>query len=643
MPPPRKHKPPDLFAECMTFAAKHLFKDKRTRQDVTLRKLVTKETSCTVVKTTWNSFCKPPGKALALESCLLQVNKAVAEAYLLANVHVLRICELQKPISELGQTFYYQCLSAVSRSERNKSDIKDMDFRHSVELYESYRPAGYFPPRSTHLASGWFQQASQQMAIAAKNSVSMNFWRRFKRYLKSKYDLGKDAWMTVREVQATTYDGEDEIVLRYRAMLPTKPRFGNIEDCPELVMPLQHLFLRHFESSQDNSVSNGERCQKQHRLFSMLPTKQGFECSHLKMCTNGLYGLLKLSGVKDLPPAGKPFREVADAFWRRLFDIDKFETRNRKFGGEILSDGVSVSIVLRKPKTGTNDASTTVSLEDYDQVLGLDPGRTDLFSTCDVRGQHLHHSTKQYYEDAGYKKSNRKIQGWQQRDEFVRETYELMPRKKTGDSDVMKKYIEYVLPKMERLLRWSMKKPFRKLKLTRYIHARKALRKLCAKLTSEGGSRTLIGFGDWSNRDSAGIIKKSPAGPVKKLESELRKVCKVVSVDEFRTSKVHNTCGCKLHHRCCHKHKKKKHIKEDSDAVGKAFKVHKVLFCDNRSCNSISMDRDENASRNILQLLIQQLRNNSRPAHFSRGCKLEECTGAPFGEVPVQPVSVVCQ
>ena len=124
---------------------------------------------------------------------------------------------------------------------------------------------------------------------------------------------------------------------------------------------------------------------------------------------------------------------------------------------------------------------------------------------------------------------------------------------------------------------------------------------------------------------------------MKKLEAELKKVCRVVSVDEFRTSKVHNACGCKLQHRYCHKHKKKKYIEDTTDGVGKIVKVHSVLFCDNRSCESISMNRDENASRNILQLLVQQLQNNSRPTHFSRGCKLEECTGAPFGEVQVQP------
>ena len=63
-----------------------------------------------------------------------------------------------------------------------------------------------------------------------------------------------------------------------------------------------------------------------------------------------------------------------------------------------------------------------------------------------------------------------------------------------------------------------MDKPFRKLKLRRYISSKKALQKMCDELTLKAGPRTLIGFGDWSNWDTAGIIKKSPAGPVRKLE-----------------------------------------------------------------------------------------------------------------------------
>ena len=618
MPP--KRKPPDtdeLFAECMSFAAKHLFKDKRTRADVAVRKQIAKETSCTVVKTTWNSFCKPEGKALAIESCLFHVNKAIAEAYLLANLHVLRMCETGKPIRELGQTFYYQCLSAISSGERNKTVIKDLEFRNSVEVYQSYRPVDYTPPQSAHLCSGWFQQASQQMAVAAKNGVSENFWRRFKRYLKSKYELGKNAWMSVRDIRAPVYDGDDETVLRYRAMLPPKPKYGNIEDFPELVMPLQHVFLRHFETSQQASELEGKKFQKQHRLFSMLPTKQGFECSHLKMCSNGLYGLLKRSGVESLPRDGKLFREVSDVFWRKLFNVEKFETATRKFAGEVLTDGKSVSIVLRKPRTPERTASPTPDVDAFEEVWGLDPGRREVFVASNDDGEVKRCSTKHYHDITGYKQSVKKIQRWQKRSTPISDALESLPRKRTGESESLRCYIETVLASLDLLLNFHIERGYRGLKFKRYIGRQRALRKLCDHITAKAGRNTLVGFGDWSNRDVAGIIKKSPAGPVKQLERELKKRCTVVSVDEFRTSKLHE---------CCHQPLKvTRHTRQCKDGVVRNVQVRSVLFCANRSCNGMCVNRDVNASRNILALMRSQLLGGGRIGPFRRETQCGPC------------------
>jgi len=117
------------------------------------------------------------------------------------------------------------------------------------------------------------------------------------------------------------------------------------------------------------------------------------------------------------------------------------------------------------------------------------------------------------------------------------------------------------------------------LKFKRYVFAKKVLRAICQTLTREAGHKTLVGFGDWSNQDSAGIIKKSPAGPVKRLENELRRHCRVVSVDEHLTSKLHS---------CCHHRMKQMHQKRMCrDGVMRSVKVHSVLHCDNNGCHGM--------------------------------------------------------
>jgi hypothetical protein len=90
---------------------------------------------------------------------------------------------------------------------------------------------------------------------------------------------------------ADKYEGDDPLVLEYRAMLP-KATIGRSDSTPHLLMPMQYMFLRYMESHHpltEEEMKNGKLL----RLFSLLPTKRGFECNHLKMCTNGLYGLLK--------------------------------------------------------------------------------------------------------------------------------------------------------------------------------------------------------------------------------------------------------------------------------------------------------------------------------------------------------------
>ncbi len=71
---------------------------------------------------------------------------------------------------------------------------------------------------------------------------------------------------------------------------------------------------------------------------------------------------------------------------------------------------------------------------------------------------------------------------------------------------------------------FAMVKPFHKLKLCSFIFAQKKLHELCLKLTSTAGRSTIVGFDDWSNQDIGGLIKKCPAGSVKRLERRLKSI-----------------------------------------------------------------------------------------------------------------------
>ena len=137
------------------------------------------------------------------------------------------------------------------------------------------------------------------------------------------------------------------------------------------------------------------------------------------------------------------------------------------------------------------------------------------------------------------------------------------------------------------------------------------MQSICAKLTAAAGRNTAIGFGDWGNYDPTGTITKSPAGPVKQLEAQLKRFCKVVSIPEFRTSKIHSkptyrhTLTNQVSQRLCR------------DGFVRNMRVHSVLHCRTSGCG-MTVNRDANASVNMLELLRAELEGRSRPAVFCR-------------------------
>ncbi|ETP52124.1 hypothetical protein F442_02822 [Phytophthora nicotianae P10297] len=187
-----------------------------------------------------------------------------------------------------------------------------------------------------------------------------------------------------------------------------------------------------------------------------------------------------------------------------------------------------------------------------------------------------------------------------------------MPTKKTASLEQLEAYVKFMTPRMDLLLEFRMHKPFRKLRFRRYILAKKKLRQLCQRLIAQAGRRTIVGFGDWSNTDVSGLIKECPAGPVNPFQRELKKHCRVESIDEFRTSKLHSVCHCEMKNRYSKRLCKK-------DGVERTLKVHSVLHCTNNGCHGMTVNRDENTLKNMLMLLIEcKLRSQPRPLAFSR-------------------------
>ncbi|KAF1317709.1 hypothetical protein FI667_g14517, partial [Globisporangium splendens] len=414
----------------------------------------------------------------------------------------------------------------------------------------------------------------------------------------------------LKDMIVPEYDNESENVIRNTDFKRSSRIFTSLEFARKV---FRNWIIR---SSIDVFIECTKKA-KQLRLFSLVPLKRGFECSHLKICNNGLHGLLKRGGLQ-VPPSDSRWREEADSWWRKLFRIDRFGTSNRKFAGEILADGKAVSVVMRKPKKTV--ASRRIDLSDCSQVWGLDPGRKDMFVASNESGPKVPCSTREFYEDARYTESLKKIKRWQDSHPDILEAIRNMPTKKTASVKKLKQHVDFLLPRLDLLLDFHIRKDLHGLIFKQHVFAQKKLQLLCRKLTDGTRGRTLVGFGDWSNRDQVGFIKKSPAGPVEHFESQLERYCSAIAVDEYRTSKLHSECHGEL--------KDQYPKKPCRDREVRVMKVPSVLHCTHNGCRDVTVNRDANASRNIL--LKCEISGVSLPVAFRRS---RQCADVPTGGI----------
>ena len=110
--------------------------------------------------------------------------------------------------------------------------------------------------------------------------------------------------------------------------------------------------------------------------------------------------------------------------------------------------------------------------------------------------------------------------------------------------------------------------------------------------------KTLVGFGDWSQQH--GFVKKHPTAPVKRLKRELRKYCRVVDIDEYKTSQ---TCSLCLNPVVLYRNRirwKKNGVLEPEARLSN---IRSVIRCKNNECRLCCGDIELNAAGEVVSLL----------------------------------------
>jgi hypothetical protein len=365
--------------------------------------------------------------------------------------------------------------------------------------------------------------------------------------------------------------------------------------------------------------------------FSILPLKHGFTIGYVPVCSRALVGMVRrLKGADGTPrerfTANKLTPKEHDKLWRKYCSVNKVETATRVFGGRISTDGVTVSIHISRTQafvqaseTEPFDAST---IPDEVEHAGVDPGLTDVVTVAHrSTGKVVSYSSSRYYEAAKIKLSNRRTTTWNEETKHFTDQIDSAVDKSSleGLSSNLRSYLSV----LGDLLAHRAEQGYRNMRFLRYRFKQKAVLAIC-DLIAPTGKFTVVGFGDWAGPGNTPIRRRF-CGPLQDIKRELRRrgqgdapTVLFRSVWEYRTSVTCHATWCRLVNAravsVTYDRKENRMVERPRQ------RIHKLLHC-KRSEGAFghhggTWNRDANAARNILMLLMLEVRGFQRPSEF---------------------------
>jgi hypothetical protein len=434
-----------------------------------------KMTRFIAIKGSLNKFCKNDFLKAKLNEITLNVNKIIFEAYLFANVHIIRLLRQNKPIPTLNQKFFTNVLQLSSKTyKRKEMECKDKDLLLSYEVYKQNHTSDYQVGYRDYITS-ILNYIALEMETATQNHLVLNFYKRFFSYIKNKHPtLSKsEVYEICKGLYDKNYQLDNPIVLQYRQILnniPPDERLSKIN--PSSILQIYDEILTY---NQNNNL----------RLFSLLPLKQSFNMSYITLDKNGLRDLI----VQDALLPGKKgevrkfVEENPSLVYNQFFNIQRYESDKKKFIF-FKTDGVSVSVVLEyqdakiehlpTKRKRDDDNEPVVASSDYDLMVGIDPGLRYVFvgksnENIDKKKSSIRMSSKQYYHDCKFNWKTQKQQRSYKNHQQWMDYSSNMPTSKTNDISELQNYLRHALKGLDMALQLHFINPFRKWKFKTFI------------------------------------------------------------------------------------------------------------------------------------------------------------------------------
>ncbi|KAL3162962.1 hypothetical protein ABBQ32_009394 [Trebouxia sp. C0010 RCD-2024] len=340
------------------------------------------------VKVGFKKVFPNPNIAGMVQRAVKLATPIVQQAHLLANLHVLRMCEAGLQLPPLDITFWNRCMCAVSEATEGSADYDpavDPALTASLAFYDTSVPINSARPQRPAFIKSVISEANKLAVTNFKNHVAVNFFSRTKLWIKlhlSNTQLPQPqaiqyfSGLPRRQLQSwsslitrcgtnpqhtiagllpiytslaapspAAWTHAQALVTHLQARIPVPATSDSINANPHLYLPWMWEMLQDIEfwaaAYEPGSL-----------LFSMVP-QCGNQTRFITITSTCLHRLLHFSPQRpnSLPNLSHgnstAFIAHQDIWWLAHTRCMAFAQRHRQhwnFGYHVSTDGVSVSI-----------------------------------------------------------------------------------------------------------------------------------------------------------------------------------------------------------------------------------------------------------------------------------------------------------
>jgi hypothetical protein len=240
----------------------------------------------------------------------------------------------------------------------------------------------------------------------------------------------------------------------------------------------------------------------------------------------------------------------------------------------------------------------------------IDEGLRDLIHAKDKNGNKFLYRCRQHLNRNKRLKYQRIIKNYKDKKEITKEENKLSDyNSKSCNYDKFKEYIKKKNELNEILLEKYKDDKFRQYKWYSYIQKKRTEDRLVNDIKEKYDENTVLIIGDWDAKSSNEIKRISI--PNKGLKRKLSEHFIVYMIDEFRTSCLHY----KTENRCENMYV--------NDKKGALRKLHSVLTFKAKNNRLGCINRDENATNNMIKIVKSYLKDKTRPLRYTRGYEIK--------------------